>query len=297
MAYLASGISVIPSIVTGSMNTFRYKTTDAEATVVASGYFNNLLNDHRPVDEDLIAIVASDITGWYKLSISGSTVTAVDMGGGAQILPKDITLAEGFDVIGNASGVGVARDVSTDKAISIGNGTSATLNVLTGPIALSNTGVTSVVAASIVTGSYASGSIANADIATNVLTGTVVANVADAAIIGGIQIIHPVNTAGGATADTDVTLTHRTKIAYVTVQNNGAGTASDTITIKNGANAITDAIDISGADKTIAIVGTIDDAQSTIAAAGTLRVTETDGGGSDSPATTVHVYGYRVAGA
>lgn len=81
----------------------------------------------------------------------------------------------------------------------------------------------------------------------------------------------------------------------VTVLNKGAGTASDTITITDGTTAITDAIDISGADKTVARAATIDDAVYAIAASGTLRVTETDGGGSDSPATDVTVYAIRVA--
>ncbi len=129
-----------------------------------------------------------------------------------------------------------------------------------------------------------------------ILTGKAVAVLADAAIIGGIPVIHMVNTAGGATANTDVVLTYKTRVLYVIVVNRGLGTVGDTITLKNGTtNAITNAIDISGADKTVALVGTIDDAQWDIAASGTLRITETDGGGNDSPATTVIVLGVRVA--
>lgn len=127
------------------------------------------------------------------------------------------------------------------------------------------------------------------------LSGTNVANVADANIVGGIPVMHRINTAGGATANTDVVLTYKTLVTDIWVQNNGLGTASDTITVLSTAAAISNAIDISGADKTQARVSTIDNANATIAAGGTLRVTETDGGGSDSPATTVYVLGLRVA--
>ncbi len=128
-----------------------------------------------------------------------------------------------------------------------------------------------------------------------VLTAKAVAVLADAAVVGGIPVVQMINTAGGATANTDVVLTYKTRVLYAFVVNRGLGTASDTITLKNGTtNAITNAISISGADKSVALVGTIDDAFWDIAAAGTLRVTETDGGGNDSPATTVVVIGVRV---
>jgi len=94
--------------------------------------------------------------------------------------------------------------------------------------------------------------------------------------------VHVVNVPDGATADINVTLTHKTEILDVIVQKRaGAGGASDTITIKNAGNAITDAIDINVADKTIKRPATIDDAQSTIAAGGTLRVTRTKASGAN----------------
>ena len=125
--------------------------------------------------------------------------------------------------------------------------------------------------------------------------GANVGTVADDNTEGGIPVLHRIDTAGGATANTDVTLDHKTRVLDVWVLNRGAGTASDTITVTDGTTAITDAIDISGADKTIARAGTIDDAVHEIAAAGTLRVTETDGGSSDSPAVSVYVLCVRVA--
>jgi len=142
---------------------------------------------------------------------------------------------------------------------------------------------------------YTDGSIDEEHLADDILTGDEVAVLADAATTGGIPVLHRIDTAGGATGDTDVVLDDKTRVIDVWVVNNAAGTASDTITVKNGSTAITDAIDISGGDKTIARAGEIDDAQHEIAAAGTLKVTETDGGGSDSPATTVYVLGVKVA--
>ena len=137
--------------------------------------------------------------------------------------------------------------------------------------------------------------VTGAKVAEDTLTGNKAAVVANANTGPGLPVLHRVNTAGGVTADTDVTVDDKVLVLDVWVQNNGAGTASDTITVKNGASAITDAIDISGADKTIKRVATIDNANATIAAGGTLKVTETDGGSNDSPATTVYVLCVKVA--
>ncbi len=127
------------------------------------------------------------------------------------------------------------------------------------------------------------------------LDGTPVKNVANANVIGGIPVVHRIDTAGGATANTDVTLTHKTRVLDAWVVLRGTGTASDTVQITDGTNAITDAMAVSGADTSVVRAGTIDDAYHEVAAAGTLRVTETDGGGNDSPACSVYVLGVRVA--
>lgn len=134
-----------------------------------------------------------------------------------------------------------------------------------------------------------------AKIAAASLTGLVCKVVADANVIGGIPVIHRIAMAGGATATIPVVLTHKTRILDAQVILKGLGTAGDTITVKNGANAITDAIDINDADKTISRAATIDDAQYEVAAGATLNITETDGGGNDSPACEVVIYGIRVA--
>lgn len=127
------------------------------------------------------------------------------------------------------------------------------------------------------------------------LYGTQVRFTADANIIGGIPVIHRVDSPNSATGDTDVVLTHKTLILDVwLIKTGAAGGASDTITVKNGATAITDAIDINVADKIVKRAGTIDDASNAIAAAGTLRVTRTKVSAANV-ACTVLVLGLRVA--
>lgn len=127
------------------------------------------------------------------------------------------------------------------------------------------------------------------------LTGLRVANLADNAVIGGVEVVTVVAVPDAATGDVDVVLTHKTEVLSVEVIKTGAaGGASDTITVKNGATAITDAMDINVADKTVVRPTTIDDAQTVIAAAGTLRVTRTKASGANA-ACRVIVRGVRRA--
>lgn len=125
------------------------------------------------------------------------------------------------------------------------------------------------------------------------LDGQDVSTVADANTEGGLPVLHRIDIAAGALADTDVTLTHKTRVIDVWIVLRGAGVASTTLQVKNGASAITDAIDASGSDKAIIRAGSIDDAHHEIAAAGTLRVTSA--GGASQPAATIYVLGARVA--
>jgi hypothetical protein len=131
-----------------------------------------------------------------------------------------------------------------------------------------------------------------AKIADNTLDGTVLANVADANVIGGIPVVHRIEIADGA-GDTDVTLTHTTLITDVHVYKTSAsGASGDTITVKNGATAITDALDIGVSDTVVVRAGQIDDAANKISAAGTLRVTAAN---NTNNACVVIVQGLRVA--
>lgn len=124
------------------------------------------------------------------------------------------------------------------------------------------------------------------------LTGAHMGTVADDNVIGGIPVVHRIDIADGA-GDTDVTLTHKTRVidawAVKTAANGGAG---DTVQVKNSATAITDALDLNVSDTAIVRAGTISDASHEIAAAGTLRVTAAN---ATNNACTVYVLGLRVA--
>lgn len=127
------------------------------------------------------------------------------------------------------------------------------------------------------------------------IDGSDIAVLGDASTVGGVPLVTTVETAGGVTATVPVVVVNKIKVLGVKVINKGLGTASDTLTVLNENDAITDAIDISGADKTTKVESTIDDGFSTISALATMNVTETDGGGSDSPAVAVVITYVRVA--
>jgi hypothetical protein len=279
--------------------------TDTYATIVASAYFNSMVSgsdaDYNLKKNDVIFITGSDESNFARVtSTTGATPVTV-----ASVLTAgDMPLAQGSLLLGNASGLGsafdlsgagniaigngttvVALDGSTDTQILVGNGTTMTSVAVSGDATLANTGALTI----------AAGAVEESMLVANSLTGLVCGNLAAANVIGIPTLIHLITTAGGATANTDVTLTHKSRVLDVWTVNKGLGTAGDTIQVLNATNAITDAIDINIADTTRAAAGTIDDAYVEIAAGGTLRVTETDGGGSDSPAVDVFVLVARIA--
>jgi hypothetical protein len=104
---------------------------------------------------------------------------------------------------------------------------------------------------------------------------------------------HRIDLAAGALADTDVVLTHKTRIIDAFLILRGAGVSSTTLQVKNGASAITNAMAASGSDQALVRAATIDDAAYEIAAGGTLRVTSASG--ATQPAASVYVLGLRVA--
>lgn len=311
MAFALSGFNRVSSGAnTEAPVAFAYiSSADTLATIKGSAYFNSLVPDLTNgigtlKVADIIFAQGSDNAGLIRVTAVTTNVTVEDLIGPGDIAADDIALAEGLMMVGAATGrattidasaggnilIGndttmVALDGSTDTQILVGNGTTMTSVAVSGDATLANTGALTI----------AAGAVEESMIEANSLTGLVVENVADVNQIGGIPVVHTINTAGGATADTSITLTHKTRVVWMTVQNNGAGTASDTIQLFNGVTSISNAVDISGADESVAVVGTIADSTATVAAAGTLKVTETDGGGSDSPATTVTIYGVRVA--
>jgi hypothetical protein len=139
----------------------------------------------------------------------------------------------------------------------------------------------------------AAGSIGATELADQVVSGSKAANVADANVIGGVPVIHRIDLAAGALGDTDVVLTHKTRVIDAWLVLRGPGVATTTLTVKNGATAITNAMAASGSDKDVVRAAAIDDASYEIAAGGTLRVTSATG--ATQPAATVYVMGIRVA--
>ena len=138
-----------------------------------------------------------------------------------------------------------------------------------------------------------------AKIALGILEGSVVANVADVNVIGGLPLLHRIVIADAASSNVEVTLTHKTRIIDVWVVKTVAdGNATeDKIKVGNAANDITDDMTIGlPNDKGITRAATIDDAFHEIAATGKLRVTWTKGGGgSNNVDCIVYVLGIRVA--
>jgi hypothetical protein len=111
--------------------------------------------------------------------------------------------------------------------------------------------------------------------ATN-LTGAAMAVLADVAVIGGIPVVHTFAIPAAASADYDITLTHKTEVLSVSFQKRAAaaGGVSLSVTVKNSTNAVTNAVNMNAAgDTDMFNASTIDDAFSVIAAGGTLRVT------------------------
>jgi hypothetical protein len=130
-------------------------------------------------------------------------------------------------------------------------------------------------------------------VADGALTGTKVGTVADDNVVGGIPVLHRIDITAGALADTDVVLTHKTRVIDAWLVLRGAGVATTTLQVKNGATAITDAMAASGSDQDLVRAASLNDAAWEIAAGGTLRVTSATG--ATQPDATVFVLGIRVA--
>jgi hypothetical protein len=125
------------------------------------------------------------------------------------------------------------------------------------------------------------------------LDGNNVATSGNANVDGAIPVLHRIDIAAGALADTDVVLTDKTRVIDAWLILRGAGVATTTLQVKNGTNAITNAMAASGSDQAIVHAGTINDANWEIAAGGTLRVTSATG--ASQPDATVFVLGVKVA--
>lgn len=153
-------------------------------------------------------------------------------------------------------------------------------------------GVAMAITATDVVVTRASSLVLNA-VADGALTGTKASTVADANVIGGLEVIHRIDITAGALGNTDVTLTHKTRVIDAWLVLRGAGVSTTTLQIKNGTNAITDAMAASGSDQAIVRAASLNDAYWEIAAGGTLRVTSATG--ATQPDATVFVRGIRVS--
>ena len=144
-------------------------------------------------------------------------------------------------------------------------------------------------------------SIPAASITDGILTGAKVATTAAANVVGGIPVLHvyELATTGATTTNTDITLTHKTRILDAWVVKTSAAAANNdtnTVQVLNATNAITDAVSIQNkADTDIVRFTKINDANYEVAAAGTLRVARALASASDNNACQVYVLGIRVA--
>ena len=140
---------------------------------------------------------------------------------------------------------------------------------------------------------FATGAIGEDILVANQLTGRAVGNNANGNVIGDIPVLHRVVIAAGALGDTNVVLTHKTRVIDAWLVLTGAGVATTTLTVKNTGDAITDAMAASGSDQALVRAAVINDAFHEIAAGGTLRVTSLTG--ATQPDAIVYVLGVRVA--
>lgn len=256
-------------------------------------------------------IQATNIAAGTPLVADGSGGAVFDATG--DIPPAAILLAENKimvgDAAGQAAGVAMSGDVTivasgattigakkvvetmialADGKVFVGDaGGDASAVTPSGDVTITNTGVTAI-GASKVTNAMVQPGAAGAG-----LDGTVTKFVANANVIGGLLVIHQIDIAD-ASADTDVVLTHKTRIIDAWFVNSGiaAHAANDTLQLKNGASAITGAVAKTATVDAIRRFDILTAATRTIAAAGTLRVTAVK---DTNVAATVFVLGIRVA--
>lgn len=142
-------------------------------------------------------------------------------------------------------------------------------------------------------GTLGAGTIAEAHLVAASLSGVIAKVVANANAIGGLPVLHRIDVPD-ATGDTDVTLTHKTRVIDAWGLNTGiaAHATTDTWQVKNGANAISDAVAKTATVNAIKRIATIDPARAEIAAAGVLRISAVK---TTNAAVTVYVLGIRVS--
>jgi hypothetical protein len=130
----------------------------------------------------------------------------------------------------------------------------------------------------------------------NLLSGVMPKRSNSGGTVGLLPIMYVFETDGAATESESVVVGRAIRVVDAHAVLKGAGTTSDTYQVFNGSNAISDAVSIASAgDKDVVRIGEIDDAYHEIDAGGTLKVTATDGGGTDVPAMIVYVLAFATA--
>ena len=124
--------------------------------------------------------------------------------------------------------------------------------------------------------------------------GTYTALSTDGGTGGAVPLLYQMTTVAGATGSITITLDRAFSVIDAwAVLVGGAGTTSDTFQVFNDTTALSDVVSIASAgDSDIVRIGEINDAVYQLSAGGTLKVTVTDGGGSDIPSLLVYVLGY-----
>lgn len=111
-------------------------------------------------------------------------------------------------------------------------------------------------------------------------------------------VIIEVAISGGATANYDTVIGDAIRVTDFHAYTRAAGgAASDTITLMDGSsNAVSTALDMNVADTALVRTALINDAYRDFAAGATIRVRQVDGAGSDAPASTAVITGYKTGG-
>ena len=248
--------------------------TDTLDNIKGSGYFNSVTTTLRKNDH--ILIVGSDgQQNIYVTSESGAaTVTTDAFASNNQLENEAVTNNK---VAPNA-------DIQYSKME----------NVSSGQILVGNPGNK---AAAVTMGKDAtidhSGQITIADHAVNSKkVSTYAVNDNEAAI----EITLVYDLVGGATTNTDKTITHKMTIVGFEVINKADGTPGDTVQLQTGTGAdISDVLSVGAVNNSKIYAGSIFTANSVIDAGGTLRMREVDGGGNDSPAVRCIIRGFLTA--
>jgi len=123
------------------------------------------------------------------------------------------------------------------------------------------------------------------------LTGLVAKFIASGNVIGGIPVLHHILVVAGANGNTDITLTHKTRIVAAWVHPRTSVTSA-AVTLKNVANTLSDAI-VGAVAGAVTQAASLAIAYDTIAAGTVLRATFA--GGATQPDCDIYVLGFRVA--